>query len=389
MTQYRGREGLHQYSVLDRAFGMGPRAATGLQLGSSSADSRMAASPSGAQPKSAALHASSEELDSMFRQYPDLFRDASHVPTSWSDSWHEPAAGTIHTLLVREQGVALALREHLLSDRRVHLCAMAERLGDACRKIRQQSYQVIVLAMGEHIHDILPLLDLMNSFNPRAKAIAVLDRQASGRLQQMLHPKVMGYVAAEDASLHLADAVVEVAHGRFTASPSISDVVMRLTSSYLAARPPVISQSAALTTQASPLNSLGTAEMTPISAEASGFSHSSHLHSGSDASGFSEFSASNYALSTFNGSGFASLPPSPTSGAGRGLRNSRQLLSERESEILQLIAGGLSSADMALELGISVATVNTHIRNIFTKLGVRTRAQAIHTGVSQGLILVE
>jgi DNA-binding CsgD family transcriptional regulator len=209
----------------------------------------------------------------------------------------------------------------------------------------------------------------------------------------------MGYVAAEDAGQHLADAVVEVSQGRFTASPAISDVVMRLTSNYLAARPSAISQPGALPSDAPYSVSPSDYDAAATSSgSGSGFTHSSHLHSvppsGFEASNFSGFSASSYALSQIGGSSnFAGLSPShglaygPTQ--GRSLRSGRQLLSERESEILQLIAGGLSSAEMAQELSISVPTVNTHIRNIFTKLGVRTRAQAIHTGVSQGLILVQ
>lgn len=52
-------------------------------------------------------------------------------------------------------------------------------------------------------------------------------------------------------------------------------------------------------------------------------------------------------------------------------------LSPREREVLALLAGGLGNADIAARLGISDKTVRNHLSNIFDKLGVWTRAQAI------------
>jgi DNA-binding NarL/FixJ family response regulator len=52
-------------------------------------------------------------------------------------------------------------------------------------------------------------------------------------------------------------------------------------------------------------------------------------------------------------------------------------LTRREAEVLALIADGLSNAEIAGTLFVSVATVKTHINAIFAKLAVRDRAQAI------------
>lgn len=52
-------------------------------------------------------------------------------------------------------------------------------------------------------------------------------------------------------------------------------------------------------------------------------------------------------------------------------------LTEQEARILQLIATGYRNADIAKELVVTVATVKTHINNIFAKLGVESRQQAI------------
>jgi LuxR family maltose regulon positive regulatory protein len=52
-------------------------------------------------------------------------------------------------------------------------------------------------------------------------------------------------------------------------------------------------------------------------------------------------------------------------------------LSERELEILGLIAAGMSNQQIADELIISVGTVKWHLNNIYGKLGVRRRTQAV------------
>jgi DNA-binding NarL/FixJ family response regulator len=55
----------------------------------------------------------------------------------------------------------------------------------------------------------------------------------------------------------------------------------------------------------------------------------------------------------------------------------RESLTAREMEVLRLMAEGMSSRDIAAELGISYATVRTHIRSLGAKLGVHSKVQAI------------
>ena len=53
-------------------------------------------------------------------------------------------------------------------------------------------------------------------------------------------------------------------------------------------------------------------------------------------------------------------------------------LTEREVEVLRLVAIGLSNDDIARRLVVSPRTVHTHLRALFAKLGVSTRAAAAH-----------
>ena len=55
----------------------------------------------------------------------------------------------------------------------------------------------------------------------------------------------------------------------------------------------------------------------------------------------------------------------------------RESLTSREKEVLRLMAEGISSRDIASNLGISYATVRTHIRSLGAKLGVHSKVQAI------------
>jgi DNA-binding NarL/FixJ family response regulator len=63
-------------------------------------------------------------------------------------------------------------------------------------------------------------------------------------------------------------------------------------------------------------------------------------------------------------------------------------LSDREVQVLQLIAEGLPPAEVARRLVISPKTVSSHVQRILTKLDVHTRAQAVAVAYEAGLIRV-
>ena len=74
-----------------------------------------------------------------------------------------------------------------------------------------------------------------------------------------------------------------------------------------------------------------------------------------------------------------SMPASPAEASAA------DRLSTREREVLRMVAAGNTSAEIGLKLEISAMTVNTHIKNIYRKLQVRTRAQAVRFASLRGL----
>jgi two-component system, NarL family, response regulator YdfI len=63
-------------------------------------------------------------------------------------------------------------------------------------------------------------------------------------------------------------------------------------------------------------------------------------------------------------------------------------LSERELEVLDVIAEGLSNKLIAHRLGISEHTVKTHVASIFAKLGATTRTEAVSLAIRRGLVML-
>ena len=63
-------------------------------------------------------------------------------------------------------------------------------------------------------------------------------------------------------------------------------------------------------------------------------------------------------------------------------------LTDRENQVLKLIACGFTNREISRDLSISESTVENHIHNIYTKLGISNRAQAVGYAFHLKIILL-
>ena len=84
------------------------------------------------------------------------------------------------------------------------------------------------------------------------------------------------------------------------------------------------------------------------------------------------------------------VPPDVASGLVSEIRlrkhDDRPALTQREQEILRLIAAGKSLPEIAKELYLGLTTVKTHVQHLYEKLGVSDRAAAVASAMRRGLI---
>lgn len=83
------------------------------------------------------------------------------------------------------------------------------------------------------------------------------------------------------------------------------------------------------------------------------------------------------------------LSPKVAAKMMRRMRDPGPALTARETEILELLAGGAGNKEIARALFITEATVKTHLNHVYGKLGVDTRTAAVTAAVERGLIRLQ
>lgn len=77
---------------------------------------------------------------------------------------------------------------------------------------------------------------------------------------------------------------------------------------------------------------------------------------------------------------------SPHVGAKLAVSNTSQLITERERQVLRLLAGGYANKEIGFALGVSESTVKTHVASIIEKLGTKSRTEAALEAQKRGYL---
>lgn len=230
----------------------------------------------------------------------------SGSPSMWPDHMVGQPDKPVRVLMVDDDvHLRMVIAQEIMNDRRTMVVAQAGNLRDARKVIRQNDFDVMLLDLNLGDGDGLELIGVMKSHHPHAEAIVVSVMDTEEQVLRAFELGATGYLVKNSWFGNYPQAVLQVANGGASITPSLA---RRLLQRY---------------------------DKRPAS--------------------------------------------EPQASAG-----TTDKLSSRESEVLRMVASGHTSAEIGSQLQISTMTVNTHIKNIYRKLQVRTRAQAVRFASLRG-----
>ena len=227
-------------------------------------------------------------------------------PSMWPDHMVGQPEKPVRVLLVDDDAhLRMVIAQEIMNDRRTMVVGQAGNLKDARKAIRQNDFDVMLLDLNLGDGDGLELIDVMKSQHPHAEAIVVSVMETEEQVLRAFELGATGYLVKNSWFGNYPQAVLQVANGGASITPSLARRLLQRYDKKPASDPQV---------------SLSTTDR----------------------------------------------------------------LSSRESEVLRMVAGGYTSVEIGVQLQISTMTVNTHIKNIYRKLQVRSRAQAVRFASLRG-----
>lgn len=230
-------------------------------------------------------------------------------PSMWPDFLSGQLGKPVRVLLVDDDAhMRRVIAQELMADARTLLVAQATSVREGRKAIKQQDFDVMLVDLHLGDGQGFALIDYMKATRPSAQAIVVSIMECDDQVLRAFELGAAGYLVKNSWFGNYPQAVLQVANGGASITPSLA---RRL-------------------------------------------------------------------LQRFD-SGHAGVQPAQRAPA------ETERLSQREKEVLRMVASGYTSAEIGTRLLISGLTVNSHIKNIYRKLQVRTRAQAVRFASVRGL----
>ncbi len=91
-------------------------------------------------------------------------------------------------------------------------------------------------------------------------------------------------------------------------------------------------------------------------------------------------------MSTASQSAAQAIRRTPSELVNAAAYGAEKLLTEREEQVLQFLSRGYSYGEVAKEMGVTINTIQTHIRSLYTKLEVHSKSQAIFQARQRGIL---